>query len=83
MVVFIIGGSGEIQKWNEIKDQPDAERGKAEGGTTQAVLSYILIIMLLLFVFEIQIGKIQYIIKKIGIKIKKKKIFDNIKSMLF
>lgn len=34
MVVFIIGGSGEIQKWNEIKDQPDAERGKAEGATT-------------------------------------------------
>ncbi|XP_047345770.1 sialin-like isoform X1 [Vespa velutina] len=34
MVIFIIGGSGEIQKWNEIKDQPDAERGKAEAGTT-------------------------------------------------
>nr|XP_050847741.1 sialin-like isoform X2 [Vespula vulgaris] len=28
MIVFIIGGSGEIQKWNEIEDVPDAERGR-------------------------------------------------------
>ncbi|KAL2716096.1 sialin-like isoform X4 [Vespula squamosa] len=29
MIIFIIGGSGEIQKWNEIEERPDTEQGKA------------------------------------------------------